>query len=193
MTGSDNVCYVVQNKRLSDYDSGIISTDLQSACAGEHSVSVGETQSSSRVCATCAKPLTRRWQKRACSPRCAGKLTPVRPQAGEANGNYRGGVSANRSRYSLAFKAARPEAVVAQRAVATALRRGVLVRPAACGRCLRACRPDAHHPDYRYPLSVEWVCRKCHCGLNSPRKDRVSTRHARKTSRPRGRREGQLA
>jgi hypothetical protein len=37
MTGSDNVCYSNENKGVSGFDSGIVSTKLQPACAGESS------------------------------------------------------------------------------------------------------------------------------------------------------------
>jgi len=46
--------------------------------------------------------------------------------------------------------------------VATALRKGELVRPDVCEKCAGSGDIDAHHPDYSKPLEVEWLCRKCH-------------------------------
>lgn len=71
-----------------------------------------------------------------------------------------------------------PRAVreVAHNAVAHALRTGRLVRPSTCSRCGRRCKPDAHHADYRKPLDVEWLCRRCHNRAHENRAD--NGRHA---------------
>lgn len=58
----------------------------------------------------------------------------------------------------------------AYRMVRTALKQGVLVRPADCQRCGRPDKPgsdgrstiQAHHADYSCPLEVEWICSPCH-------------------------------
>jgi hypothetical protein len=127
------------------------------------------------VCVNCGGPLTKRWQRRACSLSCAGKLAPARRQDGAFNGNYKGGISRQRYRYARAFRVANPHIARAHLAVARAIRLGILVRPDACASCGRVCRPDAHHADYTKPLDVAWLCRRCHCRENTPRKDR---RHA---------------
>lgn len=44
--------------------------------------------------------------------------------------------------------------------VQSALRRGLLTKQP-CEVCGKT-RVDAHHPDYRFPLAVQWLCRKCH-------------------------------
>jgi hypothetical protein len=43
-----------------------------------------------------------------------------------------------------------------------ALRNGVLVRPPACEECGATGRIEGHHPDYDFPLAIEWLCRPCH-------------------------------
>jgi hypothetical protein len=46
-----------------------------------------------------------------------------------------------------------------------AVKRGLLVKPSACSACgtaLPAKRLHGHHPDYDYPLEVEWLCNTCH-------------------------------
>jgi len=48
----------------------------------------------------------------------------------------------------------------ARYAVRNALRNGVLKR-LPCSSC-GAENAEAHHEDYSKPLSVEWLCRKCH-------------------------------
>jgi len=50
----------------------------------------------------------------------------------------------------------------AQLAARAALRRGTLVRPAACECCGDQRRLFAHHRDYTRPLDVEWLCARCH-------------------------------
>jgi len=45
-------------------------------------------------------------------------------------------------------------------ATASALKRGILQRQP-CEACGEE-RTDAHHPDHREPLRVQWLCRACH-------------------------------
>lgn len=48
--------------------------------------------------------------------------------------------------------------------VQSALRRGDLFKQP-CEVCGKE-RVDAHHPDYRHPLDVRWLCRKHHVQLH---------------------------
>lgn len=44
-----------------------------------------------------------------------------------------------------------------------ALKTGRLVRPEVCEDCGKKTKSiEAHHPDYRLPFFVRWLCRKCH-------------------------------
>lgn len=43
-----------------------------------------------------------------------------------------------------------------------AVRRGAVLKPAACPSCGADRRLDAHHEDYTKPLDVHWRCRPCH-------------------------------
>lgn len=47
-------------------------------------------------------------------------------------------------------------------AVATALKRGDLVRPNVCEHCGDHQFTEASHTDYEKQLEVEWLCRPCH-------------------------------
>lgn len=47
-------------------------------------------------------------------------------------------------------------------AVASAIRRGILVKPDRCERCGEARPLDAHHDDHRLALDVRFWCRPCH-------------------------------
>ena len=45
----------------------------------------------------------------------------------------------------------------------SAIKSGLLVRDKVCSKCKKYSRIiDAHHKDYRKPLSITWLCRKCH-------------------------------
>lgn len=58
--------------------------------------------------------------------------------------------------------------------VARAVKDGRLVRPGACEDCAGGTKLHGHHDDYALPLSVRWLCAKCHrawhrrqgCGAN---------------------------
>lgn len=48
-------------------------------------------------------------------------------------------------------------------AVAWAVRSGKLVRPNTCDQCGKTSKIiHGHHPDYRRPLAVRWLCPQCH-------------------------------
>lgn len=156
MTGSDNVCYVVENKGLSGGDDSIAFPERQVAQPDQPS------SGAPLVCALFATPLTGR-QRVACSPSCRAKLMHIlHPQQGSGNHNFKGWRSKQPILYTSKFKHANPEKVRAHQAVAAATRKGTLVRPEACSACSAACRPDAHHEDYTKPLAVVWLCRRCH-------------------------------
>lgn len=120
---------------------------------------------------------------RYCSQRCArqanARKSHGRPQSGALNPNWRGGrASRPYHSYVKRFKQSNPEKVSAHGAVQRAIRKGVLVRPGRCDSCLRDCRPDAHHWDYSKPLSVEWLCRRCHAAVDAVRAAMESPRIA---------------
>ncbi len=48
----------------------------------------------------------------------------------------------------------------------TAVLKGFLKRPRTCSKCKKEGRIEAHHNNYRKPLVVLWLCKKCHCGLH---------------------------
>ncbi len=58
----------------------------------------------------------------------------------------------------------------ARRKVSLAIKRGDLARPSICSRCGMNPGPaidgraqiHGHHDDYSKPLTVEWICAKCH-------------------------------
>ncbi len=61
-------------------------------------------------------------------------------------------------KYRLTF----PEKRRAQIAVTNALQCGKIIRPSHCSICGIVCKPEAHHPDYAFPLEIIWVCKRCH-------------------------------
>jgi hypothetical protein len=70
-------------------------------------------------------------------------------------------------------KARYPERERARNAVASAIRKGTLVR-GACYRAGKGCegKVEAHHDDYSRPLEVVWTCRKHHRVLDRARRMR---------------------
>jgi hypothetical protein len=52
-----------------------------------------------------------------------------------------------------------------------AVRRKIVIKPEKCNYCLREFKfkkdIGAHHPNYLFPLAVEWVCRQCHSNLHN--------------------------
>jgi len=64
-----------------------------------------------------------------------------------------------RGAYQRADRQAHPEKYRARAALNHAIRDGKITRQP-CRRCGR--RADGHHMDYRQPLTVDWLCHRCH-------------------------------
>jgi ribosomal protein S27AE len=93
-----------------------------------------------------------------------GRSGPIgKSLTGKANGNWRGGRSKS-VRYTKIQKERYPEHVLARVVVYRALRSGKLHKDS-CELCGDV-DVVAHHDDYRKPLNVRWVCRKCHRELH---------------------------
>lgn len=61
------------------------------------------------------------------------------------------------------WKVAHPEEYKATIKVNHALAKGEIIKPSACEGCDRKnTRLYGHHKDYKKPLSVVWLCGKCH-------------------------------
>lgn len=88
-------------------------------------------------CKSCARADVARWRKR--------KHAEIREVA---------------TAYQRKRRRELPGRVRAYRAVARAVRAGDLL-PERCAKCGRR-RTEAHHPDYRRPLFVVWLCRRHH-------------------------------
>lgn len=83
---------------------------------------------------------------------------------GEANHNWKGGISKDHARYLTIQRKRYPEHKAARNAVYEALKKGILIRPNHCTNCEKPCKPEGHHETYeegKY-LEVVWLCKKCH-------------------------------
>jgi hypothetical protein len=56
----------------------------------------------------------------------------------------------------------KPKCVSARKKLSYAIKTGKVIRPDRCDLCLLACRPQGHHDDYERPLTVRWLCARCH-------------------------------
>ena len=85
-----------------------------------------------------------------------------RKVANEAVKNWR---KNNPERFSETEKIRRSKDREKERARARiykAISRGHMQRPTQCEKCLKDCKPEAHHDDYEKPFEVKWLCRICH-------------------------------
>ena len=51
-----------------------------------------------------------------------------------------------------------------------AVETGKIIRPDECSKCLKKCKPHAHHEDYSKPYDVIWLCSRCHFYLHHKHK-----------------------
>lgn len=72
--------------------------------------------------------------------------------------NFKQAIERYRSKY--------PEKRKAQAALSNAIRKNKIIRPNNCSICQISCIPQGHHCDYSKPLSVIWLCKKCHSDLH---------------------------
>lgn len=95
-----------------------------------------------------------------CSKSCASKCKTIRNQKGEANGNWKGGITQQPNWKYRRMKETRPDRLRVWRVTKTAILNGTLKKQPCevCGEM----KVDAHHDDYSKPLSVRWLCRKHH-------------------------------
>lgn len=81
-------------------------------------------------------------------------------QTGSNNGNWKNGISKNGYHYKKIQKLRYPERIKARDTVGRALRSGILTKQS-CEKCGNK-KSFAHHPDYKQPLKIVWLCRKHH-------------------------------
>lgn len=97
-----------------------------------------------------------------------------REKTKEAVKRYRAENPANELETRLKTCRKNPTRTNANRAVAAALRAGVIERPHTCSGC--GCsdtehRIEAHHHDYTKPLDVIWLCTLCHRRMDARRRE----------------------
>ena len=76
-----------------------------------------------------------------------------------------------KTRYSKertsSYRKRNPEKYKAHCIVKNAIRVGKLVKPSICEDCGAVCKPHGHHDDYGKPLTVRWLCARCHALFHS--------------------------
>lgn len=68
----------------------------------------------------------------------------------------------NYSELTEKWKKLNPEKVTASNLVKIAIKFGKIKKPKICSTCGKERRLNAHHPDYNFPLKIEWLCNSCH-------------------------------
>lgn len=146
MTGSDNVCYVNENKGLGGFDTGISSSVLQDPPVGESTEPAGFA----RNCRACAASFnTFDGRRRFCSDDCRKTA-----------------FSASLRRRQAEHRLVAPDADRARQILKNAVNRGMVRRALRCEACGgEGAQTNGHHEDYSRPLFVTWLCRSCHAGL----------------------------
>ena len=64
--------------------------------------------------------------------------------------------------YKRAHNLRHPDRAKARNRITSLLSRGKIIKPTACKKCGKSGPVEAHHPDYRKPLYVIWICKPCH-------------------------------
>ena len=83
-------------------------------------------------------------------------------------------VKSHRAVYTSAVKNWRknhPNSSKAHGRIQMALKKGTIVKPKNCSNCGGIKRLHAHHYDYNYPYSVQWLCSECHRNLNKEKRN----------------------
>jgi len=85
-------------------------------------------------------------------------------KTGEANPNWKGGISKDHARYLAIQRERYPEHKKARDAVYDAVKKGILVKPERCEGCNKIKSVEGHHESYEpeHWLDIEWLCKKCH-------------------------------
>lgn len=62
----------------------------------------------------------------------------------------------------IRMRAANPFMGKSHLAINRAIKKGTLIRPDHCSRCMVQCEAQGHHDDHSKPLEVMWLCPICH-------------------------------
>jgi len=74
------------------------------------------------------------------------------------------------SGYRKKYKMNNPEKIMAHAMIHRRIKNGSLSKPEKCEVCGISGNIEGHHGNYSKPLSVIWVCRKCHLNFHTERR-----------------------
>lgn len=103
-------------------------------------------------------------QKRCSKCRELKPLSEFNPRPERPSG-YRSECKACQYRRQYERERNEPHKVSAKNLARIATKKGQLQKPLFCEGCFKPKKLDRHHPNYKKPLLVVWLCRKCHGGL----------------------------
>lgn len=117
-------------------------------------------------CMMCHADFEGRKRRKFCSRSCSNTYTNLffKKYDGEHNSNWKGGV--DKLQLSRIWIKEHPEANRAKATVHRALVSGHLCQDV-CVVCSSTSNTEAHHQDYSRPLTVDWLCHKCHRLIHS--------------------------
>ena len=59
-----------------------------------------------------------------------------------------------------------PEKRAARTFLNSYVKMGKIIRPEKCQKCFKKGKVEGHHEDYSQPLTVTWVCKRCHADIH---------------------------
>jgi hypothetical protein len=112
-------------------------------------------------CKSCARRTSREWRKK--NPE---RYRQYLKKWLDAHPDYRREYYKKNSkkyrRISKRWNTENPQKYRAKYIAQHAYERGELKKPKRCQKCNKIKRLDRHHPNYAFPLRIEWLCRVCH-------------------------------
>ena len=84
---------------------------------------------------------------------------------------YKHKTQKERNIYLRNWRIKNPASINAHGKLNYAVKKGIVIKPKNCSICGVEKKLHAHHEDYNYPYSVQWLCVECHRNLNKEKRN----------------------